>query len=385
MALQPIRIQHKYLKSYVLSRILLANLLFLILFLSGCQPIGPQKSTEQTGNLPSTYISKSDFLLDTLVSITIYDKKDTQLLDEAISLIRYYEGIFSRTDPDAEVYSVNHGLAPHEKFTFTVSEELFRLIRIGRYYGQLSNGAFDITMAPVTELWHFTTNTPVVPEEETISNALSLVDYESLYLEGIEENSSYPLDSPLSLKVPEGERKITFAKRGMALDLGGIAKGYIADRVKDFLMAKGVQSALINLGGNILCIGNKPDGSPFRIGIQKPFADSNETAAIIEITDQSVVSSGIYERYFLWEGKQYHHILDPLTGYPVDNNLTSVTIVSKYSVDGDGLSTTCFSLGLEAGGKLVESLPDTYAMFQTSDGKIYYTKGFLETIKLINP
>lgn len=176
--------------------------------------------------------------------------------------------------------------------------------------------------------------------------------------------------------------KLTFAKEGMGLDLGAIAKGYIADKMKEFLVSKGVKSATINLGGNVLCIGKKTDNTPFRIGIQKPFADRSETIAILDIEDKSVVSSGIYERYFEKDGTFYHHILNPDTGYPYDNHLVSVTIISDQSMDGDGLSTSCFALGLEKGMELINSLPDVHAVFITDDYQLHYSDHFQEDLKV---
>lgn len=168
----------------------------------------------------------------------------------------------------------------------------------------------------------------------------------------------------------------------MGLDLGAIAKGYIADKMKEFLVSKGVKSATINLGGNVLCIGKKTDNTPFRIGIQKPFADRSETIAILDIEDKSVVSSGIYERYFEKDGTFYHHILNPDTGYPYDNHLVSVTIISDQSMDGDGLSTSCFALGLEKGMELINSLPDVHAVFITDDYQLHYSDHFQEDLKV---
>ena len=151
--------------------------------------------------------------------------------------------------------------------------------------------------------------------------------------------------------------------------------------MKDLLVKKGVNSAIINLGGNVLCIGSKPDGTPFKVGIQKPFADRNETEAVMDITGKSVVSSGIYERCFKQGGKLYHHILNPQTGYPYDNGLISVTIISDQSVDGDTLSTTCFALGLEDGLKFAEK-KGVQAVFITEDYKLHYTDGFQDEINV---
>ena len=171
---------------------------------------------------------------------------------------------------------------------------------------------------------------------------------------------------------------VTFADDDTAIDLGAIAKGYIADRIKDYLTEQGVKSAIINLGGNVVCVGEKTDGKPFKIGLQKPFADRTETVAALDINDLSVVSSGVYERHFIQDGVNYHHILDPHTGYPYENGLTQVTIISKLSVDGDGLSTSCFALGLENGMKLADSLDGVYAVFITEDGELHYSEGAQE-------
>ena len=150
--------------------------------------------------------------------------------------------------------------------------------------------------------------------------------------------------------------------------------------MKEYLTGHGVESGMINLGGNVLVIGSKPDGSAYQIGIEKPFAERNVSIAALSITDQTVVSSGIYERYFEKDGKIYHHILDTSTGYPIENNLYSVTIICDSSTDGDGLSTTCFALGLDAGMDLIESLDHTEAVFITSDMQVHKSSGIGNTI-----
>ena len=149
-------------------------------------------------------------------------------------------------------------------------------------------------------------------------------------------------------------------------------------------MEQGVKSAIINLGGNVLCVGEKPDGTPFKIGLQKPFADRSETIETLNIKDMSVVSSGVYERHFIKDGVNYHHLLNPRDGYPFQNGLISVTILSDISADGDGMTTACFSLGLDEGLKLVNSLDGIYGIFITDDYEVYYSDGaekFLE----VNP
>lgn len=335
--------------------------LMLVIMMTGCNKSNLSRDGEPDTSSP--YITKSSFLLNTVISITIYDKKEEEILDGCFDLIADYESIYSRTDEESELYAINHGTAPHNGLTYRISDNMSNLLKYGLYYSALSMGAFDISIAPVSSLWDFTAPNPVLPDPEDITGALPLIGYENISLDGNE---------------------LTFTKDGMAMDLGAIAKGYIADRVKEYLVNNGVNSAIINLGGNILCVGNKPDGTPFKVGIQKPYADRNETVAVMEISDLSVVSSGVYERFFTIDGVSYHHILNPKTGYPYDSDLISVTIVSEKSVDGDGLSTTCFALDLEEGLKLIESLPGTYAAFITSDYEIHYSKGFQDAIKIID-
>lgn len=300
-------------------------------------------------------ISATAFKLNTIIEITIYDSKDEALLNDAIALCDTYEKIFSRTLPSSELYQLNHKTLPREKDAFLLSRPAAELIAKGLEYSRLSNGGFDITIEPVSSLWDFTSEENFIPAQSEIENALPLVNYENVILDG---------------------DKLTFLEDEMSIDLGAIAKGYIADEIKDFLVSKGVKSATINLGGNVLCIGKHPDGKSFRIGIQKPFAERNETAAVLNVKDKSVVSSGVYERYFKQNEHLYHHILDPKTGFPYENGLISVTIISDKSTDGDGLSTSCFALGLEKGMELINSLPDTEALFITDDYQMHYSRGF---------
>lgn len=290
--------------------------------------------------------------MNTIVTITLYDSDDASIIDDAFEECRRYENIFSRTIASSEISRLNS--RPANENTFTVSEDVRALLEKGLYYSGISAGAFDITVEPITSLWDFAAPSPAPPDPEAIKAALAAVDYTKVSLNGNE---------------------LTFSTPDTRLDLGAIAKGYIADRLKEYLKGRGISSALINLGGNVLCVGSKPDKSPFKIGVQKPFENRNETIATMGINDLSVVSSGVYERHFVLEGTNYHHLLDPKTGYPYDNGLISVTIISQDSVDGDGLSTTCFALGLEKGLALVNSLDNTYGIFITDDYELHYSDG----------
>lgn len=344
-----------------------------MLLFTGCGNItGADTST--TGNEP---ISISSIKLNTAVQITIYDSQDKALLDDCLALCDKYELVFSRTNEKSELYKLNHRKDTSDKDpntdrqttpypvsgtadTWHISEDLAALLSEGLDITRESDGAFDIAIAPLTSLWDFTAEDPKVPDDAAIQKALPLCSSDGVTIDG---------------------QDITLPSDDIQFDVGAIAKGYIADRLKDFLVKKGVKSAIINLGGNVLCIGSKPDGTPFKVGIQKPFADRNETEAVMDITGKSVVSSGIYERCFKQNGKLYHHILNPKTGYPYDNSLVSVTIISDQSVDGDALSTTCFALGLDKGLKFAEK-KGVQAVFITEDYKLHYTDGFRDEINV---
>ena len=341
-----------------------ASLILCQAVLSGCS--AQTKSGENTAADSQEPISATAIKLNTAVTVTIYDSKDKKLLTECMNLCDKYEKIFSRTASDSELYQLNHReLAPVEgtENTYQVSDDLAKLISEGLDYSELSKGAFDIAIEPLTSLWDFTAEDPQVPKDSLIQAALPKCDYHNI-------------------SVDKDKNEITLKTDDTAIELGAIAKGYIADRLKDYLVSQNVKSAIINLGGNVLCVGEKPANSAFKIGIQKPFADRSETIAVMDIKDKSVVSSGIYERCFEQNGTLYHHLLNPETGYPYDNGLIAVTIISDKSVDGDALSTTCFALGLEDGMKLAESLDDVQAFFVTSDYEIHYTKDFRKKIKV---
>lgn len=341
-----------------------ASLILCSAVLSGCS--AQTKSGENTAADSREPISATEIKLNTVVTVTIYDSQDRDLLTKCMNLCDKYEKVFSRTSADSELYKLNHRkLTPVEgtEDTYQVSDDLAELISEGLDYSELSKGAFDIAIEPLTSLWDFTAEDPQVPEDSLIQAALPKCDYHNI-------------------SVDKDKNEITLKTDDTAIELGAIAKGYIADRLKDYLISQNVKSAIINLGGNVLCIGGKPDNSAFKIGIQKPFADRSETIAVMDIRDKSVVSSGIYERCFEQDGILYHHLLNPKTGYPYDNGLIAVTIISDKSVDGDALSTTCFALGLEDGMKLAESLDDVQAFFVTSDYEIHYTKDFQKKIKV---
>lgn len=372
--------KYKLVKS-ILCLCILTVCIFLI---TGC-------SVKQESSSKGQELVRTGFAFNTTYTITLYEGGSEDLLDECVSRCAVYEKLFSRTLKESELYNINEiekaylevlrkktnknakvseedikslvdndvpfRLMDDGSIGFQISSAMYNILEKGLYYSKLSDGAFDITIEPVSSLWDFTAESPEVPEEQQLKEAVKLTGYKNMELK----------DGKLVLKIP-----------GMGIELGAIAKGYIADRLKEYLENHGVTSGMINLGGNVLCIGSKTDGMPFHIGIQQPFADRNEVITAIKADDVSIVSSGIYERYFVQDEKIYHHILNPADGYPYDNGLVAVTVVSKESADGDALSTTCFALGLEKGMEFVESLEDVYAVFITEDEKLHYSRGFKE-------
>jgi len=270
----------------------------------------------------------SGFYFNTYIEVTAYDCESDSVMNGILNICEKYEKICSRTDTSSELYRLNNRLLPVADNIdgincYKISDELYEMIAIGLDAGSKTDGIFNIAIAPVSSLWNFTDGSKVLPSSDEIENALKYVSLDDIYL--------YP------------DNMIGFATDKNAIDLGGIAKGFIADIIKEYLLSNNVHSAIISLGHNILCIGDKL-GLPFKVGIKMPF-DDTKVITSVDIRDKSVVTSGIYERYFEIDEKIYHHILNPASGYPIDNDLSSVTIISDTSTEGDILSTYLFSLG----------------------------------------
>jgi len=267
--------------------------------------------------------------------------------------LQVYESYFSNTLPDSDISKIN--AAPIGQ-AVAVHPETIELLQTAISYGNKSQGAFDITIGALARLWNFKDYDGNLPSDEAIRQAKDTMDYRSLVVN--------PTD-----------QTVTRTKEGSIIDLGGIAKGYAADQLANYLVEQGItEHTIIYLGGNVLTINNDTSW-PCTIGIEKPFGADNEVLCALQVTNKSVVTSGTYQRYFEKDGIIYHHLLDTATGMPIQNGLTSVTIVNDSSVDGDALSTYCFCLGLEKGMDYIESLPDTEAIFVTNDGQMHCTSG----------
>jgi thiamine biosynthesis lipoprotein len=264
---------------------------------------------------------------------------------DVFSRLREIENLMSVNLPESDVSRVNAaaGLEPVE-----VHEDVFTVIERSLYYAALSSGAFDPTVGPLVSLWGIGGEYPRIPPQEEIDAARTLVNWRDVIL--------------------DRERNTVFLKRhGMALDLGAIAKGYAADEAAAIIGKAGVKRAIIDLGGNILVYGEKKDKSLWKIGIQDPSGLRGSYIGFLEVRDKTVVTSGVYERYFESDGQRYHHILSTETGCPARNGMLSVSIIAGKSIDADALSTMVFALGYEKGKALIESLEDIRGIFVFED------------------
>ena len=298
-------------------------------------------------------ITKTGFYFDTVIQVTIYDAEKKLCLDECMELAGKYENMLSPTIEGSDIWNINHSNGE----PVTVSKETAELLETALFYCEMSGGRIDLTMETVSNLWDFHADNETsnqIPDKAVLEKALSHVDYHNLLI----ENDT-----------------VTLLDSDSVISLGFIAKGYIADKIKEYLLSQNVESAIINLGGNLLAVGTRPDGTPFQFGIQMPFDEQGSTITTLSVSDKSTVSSGVYERYFYQDDILYHHILDTASGYPVQNHLLGVTILSDSSTMGDALSTTCFVLGPGDGMELIESLEDVEAIFITYDYALHYSSG----------
>lgn len=310
----------------------------------------------QTGCKNEEPVSKTSYYLDTVCTIDIYgygdEKAAGKIIDQAFKLCSKYEDMLSKTIEGSDIYKVNHAKGKPVK----CNSQTIEVIEKGIYYGELSGGKFDITIGKVTDLWDFHSPEPKLPTQENIDRAIKHVDYTKIKIAG---------------------NKVTLLDPEMQIDLGGIAKGYICDKVVQLLLENQVECAVVNLGGNIATIGLKNGEDPFKVGIERPYSDRKEIVGSILTENKTLVTSGIYERFFEVDGQKYHHILDVKTGYPVRSDVESVTIVADlgHSVDCDGLSTLCLALGVKEGKKLIESIDGVEAVFIDRDDNITTTSG----------
>ena len=321
------------------------NLLFIMILITGCSPAP---------------VSRTGFFFDTVVTITLHGGNESDL-DAAFELCGLYENLLSKTRDTSDVWRVNNANGQ----PVGVSDEMIEILAISEKYYHLSGGSFDVTCGAETALWDFTgAGAGVIPSPDQLIDAVSRTGFEYLHIEG----------------------NMVWLDNNARLDLGAVAKGYIADRIAGFLISRGVTGAVIDLGGDIVTIGQKNDGKPWAVAIRSPQGkySSGGYAGIVEIKEGAVVTSGVYERFFEVDGTRYHHILNPQTGMPAETDIMSITVIAGSAAEGDALSTTCLLLGSERAMELIKSLNDEKtlkidACLILNDGSVLSTKEDLVT------
>ncbi len=316
--------------------------LYIFIILTGCR------------NEKESFIEENHFALGTINSIKIESSRAKEdLIKKSFDIIDTVESLMSRNITGSDVARTNEaaGIKPVK-----VSSDTFTVIKKGLEISALGNGSFDITIGPVVSLWGIGTDKARIPPLPELKTALNLVNYSDVRLD-------------------EKRKSVFLKKKGMSIDLGAIAKGWAADRVYRFLKEHDVKKGIINLGGNVFVIGKKTDSSDWHVGVQNPEDTRGSYLGVLSVSDEAVVTSGKYERFFIQDGRRYHHIFNTFTGYPVENGLLSVTIVGRESITADAYSTLVFSLGLEEGMKLVEETPFVDAVIVTDSHDVYLSEG----------
>ena len=275
--------------------------------------------------------SGSGIYFDTVIDIKVYGDDADRMLSGCFDICKSMEKTLSAHDEESELYKLNH--RSEGETSVEISEDLAECISEGLYYSEVSDGVFDITILPLSGLWDFNTEEPEVPSDAEISDALKKVDHRRVHLNG---------------------NTVSFDDPDIKIDLGGIAKGFVSAKLKEYLKSEGCSSAIINLGGNVSTVGSRPDGSEWVVGIQEPYAGRGTVFDTVKVRDGCVVSSGTYERYFTVGDRRYHHILDPKTGYPADTGLFQATVTGDDDTLCDALSTICVLLGSDASKQLIE-------------------------------
>ncbi len=306
---------------------------------------------------PQAVYSYSAVLMGSPILLKLF-VHDEALASRVFRLIKHYEDLLTVNRDHSEVMSINHAAGLHP---VVVSRPVYELIKVAHRASLLPGSAFNLAIGPLVKCWRIGFKGDSVPSQSDIDRCLACTN-------------------PAEVILDDASASVFLARSGMEIDLGAIAKGYIADRVRDYLHQQGVTAGLINLGGNVHTLGS-PEGG-WSIGLKKPFADGEALVGHIEVSDKSVVTSGVYERFFEVAGQRYHHILDPRSGYPLNNELDSVTIISRHSLDGDIWTTLAYGMGVEQGCAALKGRPDIEAIFVTKDRRVVISsqRGFRFTL-----
>lgn len=326
-----------------MKKTILSFLLLFTFLLSGCQDVSGAP-------LPSS--SRILASMDTVMNLTAYGENAEQALDAASQRIQQLDALLNAESADSEVFAINRS------GNQILSEDTRALLVHSLRFHQLTGGYFDITVYPLSKLWGFPSKEYRVPADAEITKVLEQV--------GSEQIAFDPAAGRIQLY------------NGQQIDFGGIAKGYTSQKVIELFQEMGISSAIVSLGGNVQCLGKKPDGSLWKVGIKDPAIGSSELAAVVSVENQAVITSGGYERYFTDPdtGRIYQHILNPKTGYPVDNDLSSVTIVAEDGVLADALSTALFSMGFSEAVSFWKAHSSEFEVILMDNSRhIYITEG----------
>lgn len=310
------------------AEILLILLLCLIVFLMAILANTLRPSSAYSESPEGYPIERELFLLDTFCELSIFSGGGDEAMDSAVSLLNYYDDLFNKSKANSDISKIN---ASDER-EVKINKDTALMLETAREICSETKGSLEPAIKPLTDLWDFKDKKEVPPEPD-IKEALDEIKSQMWYIDG---------------------DKFVRTDPDVKIDVGAFAKGYIADKIKEDMLSYGVISAIINLGGNVLCIGSRPDGEAFKIAIRDPQKENGIGDEVLNVIDSSVVTSGIYERGFYEDGVYYHHILDPKTGYPVVNDLESVTVIGPRSVICDALSTAVFVMGREEGQDFIE-------------------------------
>ena len=303
--------------------------------------------------------TKIIYLMGTKISLYIKGEATEKLAEKACDMLIHYEEVFSANSDNSQLAMLKKiaSLAPQE-----VDAELYELIKIGKKHSLCENTYLNIAIGPLIKLWRIGFKEAHVPDKESIAKVLELL-------------------KPENIQLDDEKKTVYFLKKGIEIDLGAIAKGYFADKVMEFFKDNGAVSAMVDMGGNVLVFGESPsNGGDWNVGIQNPFLPRGNAVALVKIKDQSVVTSGIYERVFEKDGSKYHHIFDSKTGYPIESNIASLTIIADKSLDCDMYTTKLFGLDAASIIHRVNRIKGMGAVVITVDGKLAHTDNLLGKI-----
>jgi len=321
-------------------------------------------------NNNSAKLYKQSFIsMDTPMELSAYGANAKNAVDESEKRLNELNDMASPTIATSDVSKINNAAG---KSYVKVHPEIIKMLVLSQKYSKLSNGVWDISIGPLVTLWGIGTDNENKPSDEKIKTKLPLIDYNKI-------------------SINEKDNSVMLMQPGMAIDLGGIAKGFAADEVDKIYKKYDIQNGLISLGASsIYAVGKNAKGTPWTIGIKHPRSDDNDNyLGVIKISNQGISTSGDYQRYFMKDGKRYHHILNASTGYPVDNGVMSVTVVIDGSIPDNGmladiLSLTVFGLGPEKGIDFINGIPNVSCVVTTTDFKIYTSSGFKGKISSLN-